>query len=93
MCTSWLVIKCTNVVNLVWKLKNEKNFVFSWIFRSFGPSNKSVARKRTKANKGGKGSQNLEILSERTFWMSPINPIIAKNELSDSMSNWFNFDP
>ena len=41
----------------------------------------------------GEGGQNLEILSERTFWMSPINPIIAKNELSDSMSNWFNFDP
>ena len=49
--------------------------------------------KTNKGEQGGKGSQNLEILSERTFWMSPINPIIAKNELSDSMSNWFNFDP
>ena len=38
---SWLVVKCTNVVNLVWRLQNEKNFAFALIFSSFGPSNKS----------------------------------------------------
>ena len=41
MCTSWSVVKCTNVVNPVWRLLNEKNFSFSLIFPSFGPSNKS----------------------------------------------------
>ena len=38
-CTSWSVVKCTNVVNLIWR-QNEKNFAFSLIFPSFGPSNK-----------------------------------------------------
>ena len=33
--------KCTNVVNLVWRLQNEKYFAFSLIFPPFGPSNKS----------------------------------------------------
>ena len=42
MCTSWSVVKkCTNVENLVGRLQNEKNFAFSLIFPSFGPSNKS----------------------------------------------------
>ena len=40
-CTSWSVVKCTNVVNLVWRLYNEKNFAFSLIFPCFSPSNKS----------------------------------------------------
>ena len=35
----WLVVKCTDVVNFVWRLYNEKNFAFSLISRSFGLSN------------------------------------------------------
>ena len=41
MRTLWSVVKCTNVVNLVWRLYNEKDFAFSLIFLSFGPSKKS----------------------------------------------------
>ena len=33
--------KPTNVINLVWRFQNEKDFAFSLIFPSFGPSNKS----------------------------------------------------
>ena len=38
---SWSVVKCTNVVNLVWKPSNEKSFAFSFRCLSFSPSNKS----------------------------------------------------
>ena len=41
MCTLWSVVKCTNVVNPVWRLQNEKNFTFSLIFWSFSLSSKS----------------------------------------------------
>ena len=40
MCTSWLVVQRANIVKLVWRLYNERNFAFSLIFPSFGSANK-----------------------------------------------------
>ena len=40
MCTSLLVVQRANIVKLVWRLYNERNFAFPLIFLSFGSSNK-----------------------------------------------------